>query len=207
VIDAAKKLVMMDTENQLKKNIIILCIGITLISTSVFAGNTRSRLIAKYAQFQNSEPIFKEIQGHHKSYGGELSIGLSTLVDIWFSAMYSNYNLKPSSIDPGPSISLIPIELGLKFKLPIQFFTPYIGGGMVYTRYVESHGGTDLNLNGLGYCGQMGLVFPSCTGKACSTSLFVIDIFINYSVCRINSPPVNLDTGGLRIGIGWGFSF
>ena len=191
----------------MKKNIIILCIGITLIPISVFAGNTRSRLIAKYAQFQHSEPLFKEIQGHHKSYGGELSIGLSTLVDVWFSAMYSNYNLNPSSIDPGSSISLIPIELGLKFKLPIHFFTPYIGGGIVYTRYVESHGGTDLNLNGLGYCGQMGLVFPSCTGKACSTSLFVIDIFMNYSVCRINSPPVNLDTGGLRIGIGWGFSF
>lgn len=190
----------------MKKNIILICIGLVLIPASIFAGNARSRLIAKYAQFQHSEPIFKQIHGHHKSYGGELSIGVSTLLDVWFSAMYCNYNLNQSYLDPGPNISLIPIELGLKFKLPISIFTPYIGGGMVYTSYVESNGGIDLNLNGLGYCGQMGLIFPSCTGRACSSSLFVIDIFINYSVCRINSDPYNFDTGGLRIGVGWGFS-
>ncbi|MBN2246178.1 MAG: hypothetical protein JW755_10070 [Candidatus Aminicenantes bacterium] len=190
----------------MKKNIIILSIGVILISNFVLAGNTRSRLIAKYAQFQHFEPSFKEIQGTHESYGGELSVGISEIVDLWFSGMYSSYNPHPSSINSGPTISLIPIELGLKFKLPISFLTPYVGGGVVYTRYVESAGGTDLNLNGIGYCGQMGFIFPAATGKSCSSSLFVIDIFINYSVCRINYDSYNFDTGGLRIGIGWGFS-
>lgn len=190
----------------MRKNIIILCIGVLLISNFIFAGNTRSRLIAKYAQFQHSDPSFKDIHGTHESYGGELSLGISTVVDLWFSGMYTSYNPNPSTINAGPAISMIPIELGLKFKLPISIFTPYVGGGLVYTRYVDSTGETELNLDGLGYCGQMGLIFPSCTGKACSSSLFVIDIFINYSVCRINSDPFNFDTGGLRIGVGWGFS-
>jgi len=189
-----------------KKNVFILCISILLITNFIFAGNTRSRLIAKYAQFQHSEPSFKEIHGTHKSYGGELSLGISEVIDVWFSGMYSSYNPNQSSINSGTTISLIPIELGLKFKLPISVFTPYVGGGLVYTRYVDSTGETDINLNGLGYCGQMGLIFPSCSGRSCSNSLFVIDIFINYSVCRINSDPYNFDTGGLRIGVGWGFN-
>ncbi len=190
----------------MKKNIIILSLGILLISNFVLAGNTRSRLIAKYAQFQHSEPSLKEVHGTHESYGGELSVGISEIVDLWFSGMYSSYNPNPSSVNSGVTISLIPIELGLKFKLPISFFTPYVGGGVVYTRYVESAGGTDLNLNGVGYCGQMGFIFPSCSRNACSNSLFVIDVFINYSVCRINYDSFNFDTGGLRIGVGWGFS-
>lgn len=206
VIDAAKNLLIISVEKKVKKNIIILCIGVIVLSNFIFAGNTRSRLIAKYAQFQHSEPSLKAAHGAHQSYGGELSVGISEVIDVWFSGMYSSYNPNPSSVNTGPTISLIPIELGLKFKLPISIFTPYVGGGLVYTRYVESTGETELNLNGVGYCGQMGLIFPSCTGRSCSSSLFVIDIFINYSVCRINSDPFHFDAGGLRIGVGWGFS-
>ena len=189
--------------------IIGIFIGLGLFACSVHleGAQVRSRLIVKYAQCQPSEPTFKELYGPQRGFGGELSVGISTFVDFWIGGMYCNYKSDPALMTTGPAVQLIPIETGLKLKFPIKIFTPYVGGGLVYTQYIQNKGADELRASGLGYCGQAGLVFPSCSGAACSTSLFVIDIFVNYSVCRIETEDINLNTGGLKLGIGWGLSF
>lgn len=164
-----------------------------------------SRIIGKYAQFRPSTNPLKTNYGISMGYGGEINLSLSNYVDLWLGAMH---HPQQNHIKPGSRISLTPIDAGVKIKLPVPFLgTPYFGVGAVYCTYAEKAAGVESSQNGLGYCLQAGMVIPPCAGRSCSTALFSIDLFLNYSNCEVVIGQRSLDIGGLRIGVGWGVGF
>jgi hypothetical protein len=164
-----------------------------------------SRLIGKFGQFRPSTNPLKTSYGTSLGYGGEVDFSLSNYLDLWLSAMY---HPQQNHVTATSRASLTPVDAGLKLKLPVPFLgTPYFGVGAVYCTYSEKQGTVQSSEGGLGYCLQAGLVIPPCTGRTCSTALFSIDLFLNYSDCRVAIDGRTLDLGGLRIGLGWGVGF
>lgn len=167
-----------------------------------------SRIIAKYAQFHPSDQVFKDSYGKSIGYGGEINISVSKFLDVWAAGMYYSKDGILSGKAEEKRLVLVPIECGLKFKIPLKAIaTPYFGGGAVRFEYREKSLGEEVKDSGLGYSLQAGLVIPPCSGPSCGSSLFSLDLFVNYSDCRVNLRDIPVNVGGIRLGIGWGFTF
>jgi len=176
--------------------------SIFILSVHILQG-AQTRLLGKYAQFNPQDKTFKNIFGKGMGYGLELNVPFSKLIDLWIGGMYFSKKLEPEK-----KIILAPIEGGLKLKIPFPpLTTPYLGGGALFCQYLESSPSGETKDNGLGYCVQAGFVIPSCTNQSCRSSLFSLDLFVNYTYCRINLYSHQTNIGGLRLGVAWGFSF
>jgi len=179
-------------------------LGLVLVAATARAA-APSRIIGKYAQFRPSTNPLKSEYGTSMGYGGEINFSLSNYVDLWLGAMH---HPQQNQATPVASASLTPIDAGIKIKIPVYFLgTPYFGVGGVYSTYTERAADVESSFDGLGYCLQVGMVIPPCSGEACRESLFSIDLFLNYSSCEIAVRGRTIDVGGLRIGLGWGLGF
>ena len=182
----------------------LLCLFLVLIFIQTSEGATR--FIARYAYFQPADNIFREIYGNGHTFGGELNIDVMKYADIWFGWMYYSKKSKLPLTGEDTVISLLPLEAGLKLKYPTKFITPYFGGGIVYNYYSESNNLGYIRDSGTGYCIVAGFYIFTCRSRRCAFNMN-LDFFINYTRCLVKPVDIEVNIGGTRIGIGWGFEF
>ncbi|MFB0565933.1 MAG: hypothetical protein ACETWK_09685 [Candidatus Aminicenantaceae bacterium] len=182
---------------------LLLFVSLSLLISLVSEAGTR--ISPKFAYFRPCCGNVRDIYGGGLIYGGEIDISITKSLDFWIGGMYFSKKGIISSTQEETKIKLFPIEGGLKFKLPAETFVPYIGGGLGYFQFEESSASKKSKDRNLGYCVQFGLLIPSCT-KGCGVGI-TIDLFLNYSYCKVKSQETKLNVGGIKAGIGWGFAF
>jgi len=147
-----------------------------------------------------SEQAFKDIYGSGVMYGGELSVGVWKGLEIWFGGSYFSKKGELTYSKEETKLEIIPLGGGVKYRLLSGSLALYIGLGLNYYQYKETNPIGDVSKGGLGYIGKIGSYVKVIKG------LF-IDIYANYSYCKMKPADFDINIGGLEAGVGIGYSF
>jgi hypothetical protein len=186
-----------------KGEIIMRKLIIIIASVVLFAGMTNASDIIielKAHYFHPSEEAFRDIYGGGMMYGGEVSIGVWKGLDVWFGGSYFSKTGELTFTEEETRLKIYPLGVGLKYRLKTGVFNLYAGAGLNYYRYKESNPIGDASKGGLGYIGKIGS-YVNIAGS------LLVDLYVNYSYCKLKPADFKIDIGGIEAGMGLGYSF
>jgi len=154
----------------------------------------------KGSYFSPTEKAFQDIYGGGITFGGEVSIGLWKKLQFWFGGNYYSGEGGLSFSGEETKLNILPIGGGLKYELFTGTLRFYGGIGINYYQYKESNVIGDVNKGGIGFIGKIGLNLNVTEG------LF-LDLFTNYSYCKMTPADFTINIGGFDIGAGLGYKF
>jgi len=157
-------------------------------------------VLVRLGYFSPSEQIFKDVYGSSISYGGEVIARLWKGIHIFFGVSVLSNKGKMTLMEEETKISIMPLELGVLYKFSIKKINPYIGAGLGYHILSEESFLGKVTDNKLGFFGQAGLAINMM--KA-----LVIDLNAKYNFCNAQPGELEENIGGIRIGLGIGYSF
>lgn len=148
-----------------------------------------------------TEPIFKTVYGSNNiAYSVDLSYKTSGIFEIF---LHSDYLSAKGELEFDPkdtTLTVIPIEFGLRFVFGKSKFNPYIGlGGGYYMLKEENFIGT-VDDKQFGFFGEGGFRFHF------GAKLF-LDLKLKYNMLKYSINDISRDLGGLSYYAGIGFSF
>lgn len=181
----------------MKKLIIII---LTVIFLSGLANATDIIVELKAHYLHPSEEAFRDIYGGGMMYGGEVSIGFWRGFEVWFGGSYFSKKGELTFTKEETKLEIYPIGGGLKYTLSTKIFDLYAGAGLNYYQYKESNPLGDISKGELGYIGKIGS-YVKVTGG------FLIDLYVNYSYCKMRPADFKINIGGIEAGVGIGYSF
>lgn len=180
------------------KKIIIIVVFVVFMLGVVNAADFKIELKGHY--FQPSEGAFKDIYGGGIMYGGEVSIGVWQNLEVWFGGSYFSKTGELTFTKEETKLEIFPLGAGLKYRLSEGVLSFYVGAGVNYYQYKESNPLGDISEGGLGYMGKIGS-YVKVTGG------FLIDLFVNYTYCKIKPADFEINIGGIEAGFGLGYKF
>jgi len=154
----------------------------------------------KGAYFLPSRTAFKDTYKNRWLGEGEVTVRVFKFIELWLSGNYYSGKGKLPFSDEDTSMTLIGMGGGLKFRVTLGKFSPYLGIGPWVYFYKERNPIGTAKGNNLGFIGQTGVYF------FLSKSLF-FDFFVSYTRCEVQPQRIKTDLGGLYGGIGLGFAF
>jgi hypothetical protein len=169
-----------------------------LIAGDIYPSNLAVQLRATY--LLPSEQAFKDVYDGGMTYGGEISIGIIKKIDLWAGGSYFSKNGKLTFTEEDTKVSIIPLGIGIKYKLLDGSIKPYVGLGLNYYQYKESNLLGDVSKGGLGFVAKAGGIFKISGG-------LLVDLFFGYSYCKMKPADFEINIGGLEAGIGIGYEF
>jgi len=169
-----------------------------LLSGSAFSVELIIQLKGSY--FFPSEPAFKEIYGGGLMYGGEVDIQINRAISFWAGGSYFSKQGRLTFTDEQTRVKIIPAGGGVKFVLSGRRVHYYGGFGLNYYQYQESNPIGLAKKGGWGVVGRIGADVRLSAGM-------IIDLFVNYSHCRIKPADYRINIGGLEAGAGIGYAF
>ena len=181
----------------MRKLIIIIGTGILL---SGIANATDIKVEVKAHYLQPSEEAFREIYGEGMMYGGEVSVGIWKSLEVWFGGSYFSKTGELTFTKEETKVEIYPLGGGIKYRLSKGVLSFYVGAGLNYYQYKESNPLGDVSKGGLGYIGKIGS-YVNITGG------FLIDLYVNYSYCKIKPADFEINIGGIEAGVGMGYRF
>lgn len=147
--------------------------------------------------FQPAEGVLHDVYENGMMYGAELDVGISNFAEFWIAEHYFGKKITEEASGVERKVTLIPLEVGLKFRLNKGIINPYLGGGAGYYQYKETRPAGDIEKKGIGFVGQAGCFFKI-------GDFFVVDLFVHYRYCKIDFDISESNIGGLHIGVGFG---
>jgi len=179
----------------MKKIILVILVGL-FVSSIGYASDVFIEL--KGIRFYPSEEVFKDIYGSGMAYGGEIAVGLFKNFDLWIGANYFKKTGELSFTKEETTIKIIPIGWGLRYRFSIGAVNLYTGGGISYYDFNETNPIGDVSTARMGYSLKIGGFVKIIKG------LF-IDIYFNYSYCKISPAAFEANIGGYSTGVGIGY--
>ena len=180
------------------KRIIGILVIIIFLSGLSHAGEIMVELKGHY--LHPSEEAFRDIYGGGMMCGGEISIALSRGFEVWLGGSYFSKNGELTFTKEETKLEIYPIGGGLKYRLTTGAFNLYVGAGLNYYQYKESNPLGDVSKGGLGYIGKIGS-YVKVTGG------LLVDLYVNYSYCKIKPADFEINIGGIEAGVGIGYEF
>lgn len=150
--------------------------------------------------FIPSEQAFKDIYGNGMMYGAEISFKILNRLDAWVDGSYLTRKGELTFTKEETSLKIIPLCLGLKYFLSSRAIKFYMGIGAGYFIFEESNPIGNVNTGKIGFKGKIGILI------SITKSMF-INIFSDYTFCKIHPADFNIDIGGLDSGLGIGIEF
>jgi opacity protein-like surface antigen len=155
---------------------------------------------AKVLYFQPTEQAFKDIYGSGMSYGGEFDINIFDGLAIWIGAEYFTKKGELTFTKEETELQITPIYGGLKYIFPGRGIMPYLGAGVGYFQYKETNPIGTVKEGKIGFVTQAGLLVR-LLGPV------LVDFQVGYNMCKIKPQEIEAQIGGLKAGVGLGFSF
>lgn len=147
--------------------------------------------------FQPEEGVLHDVYENGMMFGAELDVGISNFVEFWIAENYFGKKITEEVSGVDRKVTLIPLEIGLKFRLNKGIINPYLGGGAGYYQYKETSPSGDIEKKDIGFVGLAGCFFKI-------GDFFVVDLFAQYRYCKIDFDISESNIGGLHIGVGFG---
>ena len=159
------------------------------------------RLKTKLLYFIPSEETFREIYGPGLMGGGEIEAGLVKNINIWLEFNYLKKTGKLSITNEKTSLQIIPILLGIKYNFIFnKIIHPYIGLGGGCFFYNEANPIGKVEKNNFAWIAKTGAIIYL-------NRLFFIDTLLEYSSCHVNPAGIEVNLGGLMMGVSFGVVF
>lgn len=171
---------------------------IILLSGMAMASDFMVELRAHY--LHPSKKAFRDIYGGGLTYGGEISIGVWRGLDAWIGGSYFSRKGELTFTKEETKIQIYPLGGGLKYMLSEGILSFYIGAGLEYFQYKESNPLGDVSKSGLGFIGKIESYVKVSGG-------LLIDLFVNYSYCKLKPADFDINIGGIEAGVGVGYAF
>ena len=133
-------------------------------------------------------------------YGGEVSVGVWRDLDLWLGGSYFSRKGELTFTKEETTLEIIPLGAGVKYRLTRGSLSFYIGLGLNYYQYKEKNPIGDVSEGGLGYIGKVGSYVKVTDG-------LLIDLYLNYSYCKIKPADFDVNIGGIEAGVGVGYRF
>ncbi len=162
-----------------------------------------------------SEEPFAQIYGNNNiSLGLDVALCLHKIFEIFIHSDFLSAEGKTSFTGDKTSLTILPLELGLRFKLKRGIFFPYLGGGAGYYFFNEestfaSEAYTS-QVNGFGFFGESGV-------RVRIIKKWHLDLKVRYTSFKLK--PIELEEtngqivyssernlSGLTIALGFGIS-
>ncbi len=151
----------------------------------------------KGSYFYPTEQAFKDIYGGGLMYGGEISVGIWKNLDVWIGGYYFSQYGELTFTEEATHLQIMPLGGGLKYRITTGVVSFYGGAGVNYFNYQESNVIGDVKSGAAGFITKMGAYLEP-------VEKFVINIFVEYSYCRMTPADFTVDIGGIKAGIGIG---
>ena len=172
--------------------------GLLLVSGFGYAQGVS--IVGKVQYFYPLDKDFQDIYGGGLSFGGELGISLFGRVDLWLGAAVFQRKGELTFTKEETTLWIYPVSAGLRFRLTRGAVQPYLGAGVGYFLYRESNAIGDVEKQAVGLVSRGGLHFYITRG-------FLIDLFFEYSTCKITPADFTVNIGGIAGGLALGFVF
>jgi len=182
----------------MKKTIIVL---ITAIFLSGLANASEFIFEIKGHYFNPSEKAFKDIYGGGLMYGGEATIAIWRNIELWFGGSYFSKKGELTFTKEETKIKIVPIGAGVKYLFPVlEIIDGYGGMGINYYSYKEENPIGEVSKDGIGILVKTGALVKVIKG-------LIIDVYINYSYCKMKPADFDINIGGIEAGMGIGYEF
>jgi len=180
----------------MKKIFVLILMVILCSATSMAAVSFGLRL----AYFSPSDPDFRTIYGGGGMFGGDALFSLSKSLDLWLDAGYFGKTGGLSYTLEETKLTLVPIGVGLRYRILPGKVVPYVGAGVRYIFYGEKNLLGEINSGGVGFVGKAGLTVAL-------SDHFGLDIQAAYSTCKMQPADFEFNVGGFEFGAGLVYSF
>jgi opacity protein-like surface antigen len=180
----------------MKKTILF---GVLIISLSGPASAAVSAGL-RLAYFSPADADFRSIYGGGPLFAGELSIRLAPKFNLWLEGVYFGRTGSLSYTHEETRLSLVPVGLGVSYRiLPGQIF-PYAGAGIRLVFFREKNVLGDVKDAALGATVRAGLAVAL-------SSRLGADLRVAYSLGQMQPADFKFSVGGLELGAGLAYSF
>jgi opacity protein-like surface antigen len=178
---------------------------VTVIVVTIFFSGLASaadfivELKAHY--FSPSEEAFRDIYGGGIMYGGEASIAVWKEVEVWFGVSFFSKKGELAFTKEETKVKIAPLGAGVRYSYPVNEKISIYGGlGINYYSYKEENPLGEVSKGGLGPVVKAG-------GLMKVTKEFIVDVYVDYSYCKMKPADFNINVGGIEAGIGLGYRF
>ena len=154
----------------------------------------------KNGYFQPTEDKFENIYGKGFIIGAEASKSIWKKLDLWVGGSYYTKKGELTFTKDETIVKIFPIGGGVKYRFLTGTLNAYAGMGFKYFLFSESNFIGDVSTAKMGYEGKIGGFLKLGSG-------IVIDTYLEYSYCKISPTSVEINIGGLNIGVGLGYWF
>ena len=158
------------------------------------------RVKIKGAYFHPTKTSFQEIYRNRWMGETEFTATVFKFLDLWLGGNYYSGTGKLPVSEEDTNMTIIGVAGGLKFRVTLGAFSPYLGFGPLVYFYKEKNPVGTAEGNNIGFIGQGGCYLSLYKG-------FFLDFFIAYTNCEVQPQRIKVDLGGIYGGIGLGFSF
>ena len=150
--------------------------------------------------FRPTESTFKNIYGDGWMGEGEVNVRIFSFIEFWLIGSYYNAAGNLPFSEERTRITTTRLGGGIKFRVSLGIFNPYIAAAPVVYIYRESNPIGTVKGNGGGYIGQVGFFIDVYKG-------LLFDLSVSYAQCYVKPQNIRADLGGLQAGIAIGYSF
>lgn len=178
----------------------------SILFLSMILGAQHLKFEVKGSYLHPSESAFRDIYGKAWKYGGEVGLGTNLndlhAIEIWVGATSFNRKGKLTYTKEPTELKVFSVGAGVKYKLNILkgFLFPYVGLGITYNEFKETNLLGNLSQYEYGYEGLIGVYLKPLKG-------FLLDLYIDYSSCKMEPEYIKFNIGGFSFGLGFGYEF
>lgn len=181
------------------KKIVLFLFVTLLISGLINAKISYLELRTNY--FNPSNRDFKDIYGGGIQYGLELGFDIRESFTVWIGGSYFKKKGELTYTKEETILKiLVPVEIGIRYKLSKRMIVPYIGGGFSFISFKETNPIGSAEELRFGYSVQFGILIRF-------VKRFSLDLRSNANSCKVNPADKKVNIGGTSISIGLTYNF
>lgn len=154
----------------------------------------------KTQYFAPRDEIFREVYGGGWMFGGEGTIRLGKHFGAWLGGSVLTKKGELTYTREETKLEIFPVGAGLKGMLTSGRADFYAGAGLVAFHFSERNPIGRVDKASLGYTLKAGTLLRLGDG-------LVLDIYTDFTDCRMQPGEVKFNIGGFNAGLGLGFEF
>jgi len=156
-------------------------------------------IFVRYGSFSPSDEIFKSVYRSGPVYGGELRLHAAGGFYLSLEGGYFKKTGKLTVTQERTTMTVFPIDAMVVFHALSGSIMPYIGAGGAACKYTEK--------NVIGKVDEWGYGFAVCGGVTARWHSIGVDARVKFSSVKVKPLEVDVNLGGLTIGIAAGYIF
>ena len=163
--------------------------------------NTFSLTVGAGMRYVAEKDLFEEVYGDsHLAYSVDLGYKFGKSLQLFFHSDYLSVKGELTYTKEETTLTIIPLELGLRYQLGQKKLFPYIGAGAGYYMYKEDNPIDTVDEKQFGFFGEGGLKFYFVKS-------FFLDLKVKYVSLKVDGEEGDINIGGMALIGGVGISF